>query len=158
MLCCFYTLFIPIFTFIGVVIIGSRFIPKNKLLVYPLIGLSLPIFILYPSSSKIEDNYSEYTTIPTLLYLIPCSAAILWMLAIHLGNYSRKLMLLFATFFYVFFFIPAFFILPLASENAFSDFDLSMKIIAYLLIGTGSLMIIALVAYFILRKVSKYYS
>lgn len=80
------------------------------------------------------------------------------MLAIHFGNYSRKLMFLFSTFFYVFFFIPAAFILPLAHENAFTDSDLTMKVIAYLLISIGSLIIIALVAYFILRKVSKYYS
>ena len=66
-------------------------------------------------------------------------------------------MFLFATFFYVFFFIPAVFLLPLAYEDAFGDLNLTMKIIAFALIGTGVLFLLALFAYFILRKFSKYY-
>lgn len=66
-------------------------------------------------------------------------------------------MYLFATFFYLFFFIPAVFLLPLAYENAFGDLNLTMKIIAFVLIGVGTLFIIALLSYFTLRKFSKYY-
>ena len=48
-------------------------------------------------------------------------------------------MFLFATFFYIFFFIPIVFLLPLAYENCFGDYDLTMKIIAFIAIGLGIL-------------------
>jgi len=79
------------------------------------------------------------------------------MLSVYFGNYSRKLMFLFATYFYFFYFIPLVFILPLAYENAFGDYDLTMKIIGFILIGLGVLIIIALFTYYILRKFSKYF-
>ena len=75
----------------------------------------------------------------------------------YFGNYSRKLMFLFATYFYIFYFIPIAFILPLAYESAFGGYNLTLKIIAFVLIGLGVLIIIALVIYFILRNFSKYF-
>ena len=155
-LCCsFLVLLIPITFLIGIPLISSSINLKNKLFLFPIFGLAIPICITLPIANAIQI-YSEYQTFVSYLIFGPPCFSIFWLFLIYMSQHGRRILYFVTTFFCLFFVVPLGFLSPLINAQGFLNSD-GAKAAMIILLCIGSSVLFIYFLYLFLRRFGKSY-
>lgn len=153
--CSMLVLAIPISFLIGIPLISSNIDLKNKLFLFPIIGVMLPICITLPIANAI-NKYKQYETFTSFLIFGPSCFSVFWLFLIYISQYGRRILYFVATFFCLFFVIPLGFLSPLMNADGFLNYD-GAKAALIVLLTIGSVILFIYIIYLFMRRFGQSY-
>lgn len=127
------------------------------MIIYPLIGVILPLTISLPIANKIKgfDNTSKMRSI--IIYGPPISS-FFWLIVLYFGIKGRRIMFTVTSYICIFFVIPFGFLLPLYDIKAFGKNQKVALSFFILLVTVAGISLLILVLYKLLKIFgSKYF-
>ena len=109
---------VPIFVFGGLIILGSRYSLRNKLLVFPILAVMLPLAVVVPVADSLRND-DDFKVLFDYIKYFPMAIGFLWILLIYLSFNGRRILNTLTSFFCLFFVVPLAFFYPLIRAQAF---------------------------------------
>lgn len=153
--CSMLVLIIPMMFLVGIPLIASNLDLKNKLFLFPIFGLVLPICITLPIANSLQHD-SNFLTFTSYLIYGPPFISIFWLFLIYMSQHGRKILFFVTTFFCLFFVVPLAFLSPLINTDGFLNMDSARAGMAILL-TVGSFILLLYLVYLCLRKFGQSY-
>jgi len=153
--CSLLVLMIPNSFLIGIPLIASNLNLPNKLFLFPIFGLVIPICITLPIASAIQ-SYSGFQTFSLYLIYGPPIFSVFWLFLIYVSQLGRRILFFIMTFFCLFFVIPIGFLIPLIGAEGFLDNQGAQAAMIILLV-IGSAILLLYIVYLILRSFGQSY-
>ncbi len=156
LLCCsLLVLVIPIIFLIGIPLIGSNLDLKNKLFLFPIFGLVLPICITLPIANSLQSD-SDFETFTSYLIFGPPCISIFWLFLIYISQHGRRILFFVTTFFCLFFVVPLGFLSPLINAHSFFNSEAARAAMILLLV-IGSFILAIYLLYLFMRRFGQSY-
>jgi hypothetical protein len=109
---------VPVFVFGGLIILGSRYSLRNKLLVFPILAVMLPLAVVVPIADSLRND-DDFKVLFEYIKYFPMAIGFLWILLIYLSFNGRRILNTLTSFFCLFFVVPLAFLYPLVRAQAF---------------------------------------
>ena len=153
--CSFLILVVPCSFLTGIPLISSDLDLRNKLLLFPIFGLVLPICITLPIANAIQ-NHTGFSTLTQYLIYGPPLFAIFWLFLIYISQHGRRILFFVTTFFCLFFVVPIGFLVPLISADGFLN-SAGAQAVEVILFVVGCAVVLLYVIYLFLRRFGQSY-